>query len=164
MPPIIFLDVDGVLNHQAIFTPAVGIAPLCPKAVSRLLRLVDALNAQIVISSTWRLSAGRFDTVHRQKLRDAGILARAHKDWRTIQLPVEFKNGLIVDESATRGREIAEWLSRHPEHTEFAIIDDDSDMLPEQMPRFVKTTFETGLLDEHCDHIRAIFQATRAIA
>lgn len=156
MSPIIFLDVDGVLNHRAVFTPRAGVAPLCPHAVGRFLKLVEETKAEVVLSSTWRLPLGDRETIHIRKLRAESILAKAHKDWRTIDLPVAFQNGLIVDSDPRRGYEIAEWLSRHPEHTNFVIIDDDADMLPEQIPYFIQTSFDTGLLDEHCDQARAI--------
>jgi hypothetical protein len=32
-----------------------------------------------------------------------------------------------------RGEEIKAWLHQHPEVTRYAIVDDDSDMLPEQV-------------------------------
>src|SRR5262249_43618 len=53
--PIIFLDVDGVLNHRGVFRPGNGPDPLCPKAVRRLIDLVAVAGARIVVSSTWRL-------------------------------------------------------------------------------------------------------------
>ena len=152
--PIVFLDVDGLLNHRGAFLPSIGPDPLCPKAIDRSLRLIADTGTQVVLSSTWRLSGP--DTKHMQKLRNAGVMNSAHKDWRTIDLPSTFQSGVIIDHGPRRGREIADWLSRHPEHGNFAIIDDDSDMLPEQMPRFVQTSFDTGLLDEHCDKVRVI--------
>jgi hypothetical protein len=134
---ILFLDVDGVLNSEAIFASRKhGPAPICPERCARLLRMVDDIGCRIVLSSSWR----GIPSLER-KLRAAGILRRAHKHWKTPHL-------LDADESR-RGREIALWLSRHPEVTRYAIVDDESDILPEQMPHFVKTSFKTGLLDKH---------------
>ena len=45
-----------------------------------------------------------------------------------------------------RGEEIDEWLRLHPYVKKYAIVDDDSDMLPHQ-PLF-KTTWEEGLTEE----------------
>lgn len=156
---IIFLDIDGVLNHRAVFTPKTGPAVLCPKAVARFRRLVERSGAKVVLSSTWRLgdpSTCRYIA----KLRSAGVLDHAHEDWRTVRLPWPLGASIAID-GPCRGDEIAEWLSRHPEITAYVIIDDDSDMLREQMPSFVKTTFENGLLDGHCQVAEAILSRSR---
>lgn len=144
--PIIFLDVDGVLNHRGVFKTGSFPNPLCHECVARLRKLVAVTDAQIVMSSTWRLG-GREDSGVR-KLKRAGALDRLHKDWRTVDLPNRIQNGVLLPDQR-RGREIAEWLGRHPEVEHYVILDDDSDMLPEQMPRFVQTSFDTGLLDTH---------------
>lgn len=159
--PIIFLDVDGVLNHRGVFLPRIGPDPLCPEAVRRFIALVKATSAKVVLSSTWRL--GGRQTKHYRKLRTAGVLDTIHKDWRTVDLPCHVESGLIISgaEGARRGREIAEWLNRHPEIKDFVILDDDSDMLPEQMDRFVQTSFDTGLLDYHCQRAHAILTTRR---
>lgn len=150
-PPILFLDVDGVLNHRDIFG---GPRPhLCRKAVDRLNRVVTATGCKIVLSSTWR----KMDA-HVDELRAFGGFPSPHEDWRTIDMPFIVRNGLIVS-TAMRGNEIAEWLSRHPEVTRYAIVDDDSDMLPEQMPFFVQTSFETGLTDEHASRLTALLSS-----
>ena len=41
MTSVLFLDVDGVLNHRACFMPSRGGSPLCPDAVARLQRVVE---------------------------------------------------------------------------------------------------------------------------
>jgi len=81
-------------------------------------------------------------------LRVAGILERAHKDRGTPHL--------YDREDNRRGREIALWLSRHPQITRFAIVDDEDDMLPKQRSHFVRTNFKTGLLDRHIARLAAI--------
>lgn len=142
---VLFLDVDGVLNHRAVFSPGSGPAPLCPKACERLKRLIAATGAKVVLSSTWRL--GPIDNGNVAKLRSFGVMDNAHQDWRTVELPHDFSKSKLI--FSRRGDEIAEWLSRHPEVTSYAIVDDDSDMLPEQKCRFVQTTFDSGLTEEH---------------
>lgn len=141
--PVLFLDVDGVLNNQEIFiSRKYGAAPVCPDTCARLFAMLDATGAKIVLSSAWRGVPGL-----ERKLKDRGIFKYAHRDKRTAQL------GGTDDR---RGREIAEWLSRHPEVTRYAIVDDDGDMLPEQQPFFVQTKFETGLLNEHISRLRTL--------
>lgn len=72
-------------------------------------------------------------------LEKTKLLEFIHEDWRTKDLH-------RFDLDKVRGDEIAEWLSRHPEVTKYAIIDDDSDMLPEQMPHFVHTQAVDGIM------------------
>lgn len=78
MTPIIFLDVDGVLNHYGQFAPhPSGLLlsmrdrfPLDPACVARVLRLVSETGADVVLSSTWRRDA---NTGSLAALRAAGI-------------------------------------------------------------------------------------------
>ncbi|SEO94103.1 hypothetical protein SAMN04487843_105113 [Methylobacterium sp. ap11] len=44
----------------------------------------------------------------------------------------------------------------HPGVPTYAIVDDDSDMLPEQMPRYVKTGYELGLEGTHVERLAAL--------
>lgn len=46
-----------------------------------------------------------------------------------------------------RGSEIKEWLDEHPEVTNYVIIDDDNDMLEEQEPYLVQTSWYDGIND-----------------
>lgn len=149
---VIFLDCDGVLNHVGTFrayraagTPSAF--PLDQDACDLFRGVCEATGAKAVLSSAWRgIPEGE------RLLRDRGALKHWHRDKRTKQLPYHSGH--------TRGAEIAEWLSRHPEVTEYAIVDDDSDMLPEQMPRFVQTDFEAGgLTKAHADRLIALFSA-----
>jgi hypothetical protein len=55
--------------------------------------------------------------------------------------------------SASRGEEIALWL-RDNKVDKYVIVDDDSDMLPEQLPYFVKTDNYEGLL--YKDYLKVV--------
>jgi hypothetical protein len=154
-PKVLFLDVDGVLNHRAVFLPSRGGSPLDEAAIARLRRVIERTGCKVVLSSTWRMLERHVD-----RLREAGGFPSPHQDWRTIELPIEVRNGVVV--TRQRGEEIAEWLSRHPEVERYAIIDDDGDMLPGQLPFFVQTTFETGLTDEHAERLVAILGESSA--
>lgn len=135
---VLFLDVDGVLNSTR---SAVGLGGIphdtAPEqmglfdltALGLIRNLCKETGASIVLSSTWRLS------------RNPVEMGRA------LSLPIIDKTPHF-GYSKCRGTEIADWLSKNPVD-KYAIVDDDSDMLPEQMPFFVKTTFENGLLWEH---------------
>lgn len=78
MRPIVFLDVDGVMNHYGSFARSEGSGLLVassahvldPACVDRVLRLVRETDADVVLSSTWRLDARRGSL---DALRAAGI-------------------------------------------------------------------------------------------
>jgi hypothetical protein len=156
MSKILFLDVDGVLNHRAVFVPG-NPAPICPLAWDRCKRVVAQTGAKIVLSSTWRkgiLGADR----HLEKLKSIGLFRLTHADWRTpLNLP-HFGDEPFA-EYPKRGDEIASWLSDHPDVATYAIVDDDSDMLWSQRPFFVQTNFDAGLLDPHCERLIGILGA-----
>ena len=145
--PVLFLDVDGVLNHDIIFARHIE-PPLDAEIVDRLNRLCELTGAHVVLSSAWR--AGKTHDGLEQDLRDAGALKHAHPtDPRTKWLS-----------TGRRGDEIDEWLSRHPEVTIYAIVDDEADMRPWQMPHFVQTNFQTGgMTERHAEALRVILIA-----
>jgi len=147
---VLFLDVDGVLNSRDDFDPDKAWPPLNQAALSRLRHVVKKSGCYVVLSSTWRKRQEHVDL-----LKAAGGFPSPHDDWRTIEQPFIVTNGIIRG-VAMRGNEIAEWLSRHPEVERYAIVDDDGDMLPEQLPFFVQTSFETGLTDAHAERLIAI--------
>lgn len=161
---VIFLDIDGVLNTE-VYMRAVyrfydlvkGMkAPLKteqfkeiktgilfrdeyghqfdPMAVDMFKWVVETSGAKIAISSTWRLSG-------LQVMKDL---------WASRQLP-----GEVIDitpshmrrtgSTLQRGKEIDEWLGKHPEVIGYLIIDDDNDMEPEQQQFFVQTDHQYGL-------------------
>lgn len=153
---IIFLDVDGVLNSHRSFMAKVGqpvaipqadwsmkrivevqAKLLDPVAVGLLNRLTDAdPTVKLVISSTHRMFAFREGKLHMSLLHDYMRLLGV--------------TGEIIDATPrldlTRGEEINAWLQLHAPLAikRFIIIDDDSDMLEEQMPRLVQTDAEVG--------------------
>lgn len=135
---LIFLDVDGVLNHFACFAKLTAsgqssIEALDDECIHRLQKLVDATKATIVLSSSWRFSPDHVETLA-YRLSLFGL--RIHS-----QTTLKGRH---------RGTQIEQWLEENNrQNARFVILDDDSDMLPEQMPFFVKTSMETGLTDEH---------------
>ena len=131
---VIFLDIDGVLNLIPQGHDRYG-GTFHQHLVDNLKRIIDETNAKIVISSTWRLSGLRV------------MLSM----WLDRNLPGEviditpsgyFNSDLGVsdDENIMRGHEIQYWLSQHPEVSNYVILDDDTDFLPNQLKNFVQTS------------------------
>lgn len=150
MRRIIFLDFDGVLNteyyqgllqfqgkqwqdqHGAFFDP---------RAVQQLKRVIDATGADIVVESSWKYLG----------------LEAMQELWRVRNLP-----GKVIDitpsltDNASKGEEIAAWLSEHATpDTRYVIIDDEYVALDAQIPFFIWTNPYEGLTEE---------QANRAIS
>lgn len=117
MAKIIFLDVDGVLNrcegmwvktlpqvHQRL--------PLVTEAniVSVLNHLVSQRDEiRIVVSSTWRKICADYLEFEEKTGVDHRLI---HEDWRT---------GNFGD----RADQVREWLYRHPEVTQYVVVDDN---------------------------------------
>jgi hypothetical protein len=114
--PVIFLDVDGVLNTMVSW----GLRPI-PRAldqacVERLSLLVEVTNACVVVSSTWRLLM-TLDAIQ-DALSAKGFCAAAD---RLIDVTVRG--------CTTRSDEIRAWLietyGARPDWPPFAILDDE---------------------------------------
>ena len=150
MRKIIFLDFDGVLNteyyqgllqfqgkqwqdeHGAFFDP---------RAVRQLKRVIDTTDADIVVESSWKYLG----------------LEAMQELWRVRDLP-----GRVIDitpsltGNASKGEEIAAWLSEYATpDTRYVIIDDEYVVLDTQIPYFILTNPYEGLTEE---------QANRAIS
>lgn len=144
---VLFLDIDGVLNsHRSAY--AFGGFPydvdahrdrFDEVAIGLVRNICKAAGAQIVLSSSWRTD----------------------KNWTRIgealNLPITDRTPSLA---GPRGEEIEAWLSTHPEVECYAILDDDSDMLDEQLPFFVKTTHQDGLTFGLAEKLSALLGTT----
>jgi len=120
---VVFLDIDGVLNHAATRSSADPTAaeplpiPIAPECMSRLNRLIAETGAKIVISSSWRLFA-RWQDLGPALVRH-GLVADVIGE--TPDLPNDKvwlanwqlrKGETFTFERLERGWEIAEWIAR----------------------------------------------------
>lgn len=135
---VVFLDIDGVLNNSnwaiQMYDEGVHVYAenlLDERAIRLLQKLIDATDAKIVVSSSWRR-----DKYAMQCLSD--------------QLkPMEIYDVTPL-KSSIRGDEISAWLKKHKDVESYVIIDDDSDM-GDHMDHLIQTTFERGLQPEHIE-------------
>lgn len=123
MARVIFLDFDGVIVHLKTVNgdpdtidQDASLHP-CPDCVRKLDELCRFAGAQIVVSSTWRLSRSLDEL--RTILWDAGL----HPTRRIVGVTPQI-------DTATRGHEIAAWLKEHPLAESYVVLDDDQDMGP----------------------------------
>lgn len=153
---IIFLDIDGVLNSndyykyrsQPDFTFDSEIYPYCnisPVHMANLNKIIEATEAKVVISSTWR--HGRTLDEMREILEKVGFQGEI----------IDFTPDLAKFGWAVRGNEIGEWVRTNIEilgalwwktYMDYVILDDDEDMLFQQRENFVNTSALSGLDDE----------------
>lgn len=122
--PILFLDIDGVLNSNHFMRQRleageknVGHA-LDPDAVAQLQRIVDATGCSIVLSSTWRLIHTLADM--RGRLIEAGMRSPVPLRDKTPNLDTKGANG-------RRGSEVQAWIDRAGFEGRFCCVDDDDD-------------------------------------
>jgi Swiss Army Knife RNA repair-like protein len=112
--PVIFLDVDGVLNRSSRTTRSKKHV-VAPDLLARFKSLAASTNASVILTSTWRHETGGIE-----KAKELGI-------------PFD---GIVPDlRPRSRGAEVKAWLARHLEVERFVILDDDDDDY-ENMPLF----------------------------
>ncbi len=162
MRPILFLDIDGVLNSVA-WNEKQRTKPserdytegwmqtadhsIDPDAVARLNRVVKETRCLVVLSSSWR------------KMDPLTLVTRMLR-YRDFQHHL-FAATPHLENGMKRGAEIAVWLcdlaavsGRRPP---FAIVDDGDDMEP-FMDRLVQTDHKVGLTDEDADRLIALLK------
>lgn len=130
---VLFLDIDGVCNSAAWVKQ--GNNPwhgTDPAAVALVRKIIEATKCDVVLSSTWRL----YPEARAVVKRDVCHFIDVTKDMQGGE-----KWGVTE-----RGHEVQEWLDRHPEVTQYAILDDNSDFLPHQW--LFKTTWDYGITSE----------------
>lgn len=152
---VLFLDVDGVLNSEQTFFRSKGEREdsylIDPFMALLIARIVEATDCKIVLSSSWRHHPEGVKKVERRVWRVMDITptilsTREEREECT-------KKGLSWATLCERGREIQAWLESHPEVERYAILDDDSDMLEEQLPNFFKTSWQQGITEEIADNV-----------
>jgi len=141
--PIIFLDIDGVLCTARSCVRQGGLMQILdPVGIWMLSSIIEEFNAKLVLSSTWRKFHDQMSMI--AILQNSGMpKVPWHQNWKT------------PEGHGPRGNEIQEWLENNggPDPI-YVIIDDDSDMLPEQMTRFVKTDSYEGISYENYGDIK----------
>lgn len=129
---IIFLDIDGVITSSRCN----GYYDFDLWAVHFILFCCKNSNTKIVMSSAWRM-------IPEAKEWFTDLFGEfLHEDWRTGDLD-------------HRGKEISEWLAKHPEIEHYVVIDDSSfDIVELHRNNLVITSSEDGMLWRHMVQIR----------
>ena len=177
---IVFLDIDGVLNHagwlvnrmrhedlamryafhakEDMLRSACGLDPAC---IEQLNFIYEETGARFVLSSTWRKdhTVIQMNRLLRYYGFESYLVGTTHS---LVKKPEKTEHGLWV--SAGRGREIELWLKtmNFYEPTRIAILDDDGDMTP-YMDHLVQTDWEVGLNRERAEAAIAMLREGPAI-
>lgn len=151
MQHYVFLDMDGVLLHYQHQFDAIrdgggwiGSRDIDQSRADILFPFLNRHNIKVILSSTWRKSPDiDFDV---EKFKDI----------------VLSKTGYAIDvESCTlnlntiRGFEIKEYIDRH-QIKSYVILDDSTDMLEDQLDRFVHVSHITGLVTADIERMSTI--------
>lgn len=186
---VLFLDIDGVLNSHLYWertkeNPDLNVREhystlLDSDALALLNGIVEKTGAVIVISSSWRgaHTLGAIQRMFKQRgFQYSECIIGATIDsggYRTPALeeamkayeddsdpPFWYGRALDWENVRLRGNDIQVWLDQvGTAVTQFAIVDDDCDMA-HLSHRHVRTTYEHGLLPEHCDQLVALLTET----
>ena len=139
---ILFLDFDGVMvtdRYQAQLTATNSPlrddygAKFDPVCVKNLRHIIDATDAGIVVTSTWKMDMG---------------LDGIQQMWDARQLPDKVIGVTPDIDSIHRGDEIQAWLDANQGAVRYAIIDDCPILnffREEQLPHLFKVDERTGL-------------------
>jgi hypothetical protein len=151
--PLIFLDVDGVLNAHE-FDPEVLCGQIHPDKVCRLNRVLRETGARVVLSSAWRYIAFRdeatilgLEWLFRSHGMLAGRLAGltwpdTMKRWTYNGYPASWP---LPNE---RGAQITRWLAENPYHRPYVVLDDLDLGISDEGHPFVHVDGMFGLSDD----------------
>ena len=148
---ICFVDYDGVVNTPMWNTEGTVCSYGFPKqgkvnnfqAVQWLSEACQKFGYDIVVTSTWRLEDN-----YKECLTNGGLRKGIEVLGRTDRI-----------RGVPRGAEIKKYIDAHPEIQYYVIVDDESDMLPEQMSHLIITNGDTGFNLSDFKKFEEIFKA-----
>lgn len=141
MNPVIFLDIDGPLICVRSATvdlwprattwdrTLVGFDPISLRLIRKL---VSKYDAHVVLSSTWRMNVPFAELA------------------RVLELPII---DATTQNPMSREAQISEWLTRHPDYTTFAIVDDIKDFSEAKKQHLVLCSIEDGFSSSNYDQL-----------
>lgn len=141
---VIFLDIHGVLccarsaaaygGYPAAGNPS-GWYRFDRCAITLLQAAIKHTGARVVLSSNWRESVNIDALEYCLGVKFVGTTRASSGD------------------TDTRGARVADWLAANPSVTQYAILDDDMDFNPDQMPKLCLSSKRNGFLLGHYDQL-----------
>jgi histidinol phosphatase-like enzyme len=160
---ILFLDFDGVLNHEEFYskrliTPSLEEYPFSeidPKSVEKLNYIINKTGAKVVVSSKWRLN------------RTVKELQNILNYFGFVGEIIDITPDLAMHDAIVRGNEIWEWIRLNSDDyfrfTSYVILDDDCDMLYYQKDNFIHVDKYVGITGNNVIKAIAILNGDRGI-
>lgn len=148
---ILFLDIDGVCNSEKTFTQQGKCHfPIDPYMAFLVGKIQLETDCKVVLSSSWRHHPESVDEVEKRIVPLIGLTPtdRKHGECRGHEIQRWLDNNLVKCDHPTSCPKFSRAMCMGHKVTKYAILDDDSDMLEEQLPNFFKTTWKEGLTDE----------------
>ena len=152
--PILFLDIDGVLNDHTWHQPADS-TTIDKPCMHRLNQIIAETDCDIVISTAWRylIYNGAMTTIgFYQMLRSHGLTKFARIVGVTH--PDEIANDGVTRviseyEKSDRGHQISNWMKRHGSDRRYCVVDDRDDLGIQSLhtSKFIQTNKDTGMTD-----------------
>lgn len=142
----LFLDIDGVLNHDEWFESDGyrqnqanwQVSMFDPKCVERVNRILEETGAELVVSSSWR-NMSDLENI----FAGVGLPTKFHRTPYADHIYPDLdpiRDLYNDDVRYWRGSEIKYWLEHNAEAPyTYCILDDDCDILEEQHDNFVLT-------------------------
>lgn len=165
-PPVVVLDIDGVLNTERNCKKQRGASrPFDPEAVCALNKILAETGAKIVVSSTWRYNRSivELDQLLVHEGMPGGLVIGATPKFLDEEDTItSWRNGekITLFRGVPRHKEIRAWLDQHPEVDAWVVIDDDTDAEPEILcDSFQGLTMEAA--DLAIEHLRRMMEKNR---
>ena len=137
---VVFIDFDGVLNTEKYVCRCAEFGLIIDPAKMDLLRqIIDATNAKIVLSTSWR------EHWDREPQNCDGIGKEINNIFKQYKLNILDKTPIL---NRCREDEIASWLESNPQVANFVVLDDRFLDSPIIRGHFVKTSGYSRGLDQ----------------
>lgn len=135
----VFLDIDGTV------TSGRSHYYFDPDCFDCLGRILDATDARIVITSSWKGRTVKETIRYLTDTRDPFVAG--HPFPFCDKIVGVTRDWPVVDDDYTRGKEVDAYLKQHS-CSSYVILDDIQDFMPEQLGHFVCIHDSTGICDD----------------
>lgn len=164
--PILFLDIDGVLNDHTWHQPA-DCTTIDKPCMDRLNKIIEVVDPDIILSTARRYmilngamtATGFFHMLRTHGLsKNARIVGLTHPDEHNADnsrdTRVKYSDGVVAVPS-NRGEQIAHWLNKHGAGRRYCVVDDRDDLGIQQLhaANFIQTDKDKGMTDLEMDRV-----------